>query len=98
MSDEAKPSASGTYYGELSPAGEWRWNGTGLSKDDWLAVEQGDVVTPLAAKPAVAKHHAWVMDKASMAFLTDLSAYPGLSYGQILIYPTAELVRKYGLV
>ena len=96
MSNEVKPSAPGTYYGELSPGGEWRWNGTGLSNDDWVAVGQADVVQPLA-KPAVAKHHAWVMDKASMAFLTDLSAYPGLTYGQILIYPTAELVRKYGM-
>jgi hypothetical protein len=93
---EQKPAVPGTYYGELSPGGEWRWNGTGLPNDDWVAVGQQGVVTPLA-KPSVAKHHAWTMDKASMAFLTDLSAYPGLTYAQILIYPTAELVRKYGL-
>ena len=53
-------------------------------------------VSPLAA-PAVLKHHAWTMDKASMAFLTNLSAYPGLNYGAILAYPTAELVKKFGL-
>ena len=48
-------------------------------------------------KPPVQKHHAWTMDKASMAFTTDLSAYPGLNYAAILAYPTAELIKKFGL-
>lgn len=96
MSDELKPSEPGTYYGELSAQGGWRWKGTGTPQDDWVAVEQQAEVTPLV-KPAVVKHHAWTMNKADMAFTTDLSAYPGLTYAQILIYPTAELVRKFGL-
>jgi len=91
MSDEPKPVQAGTYYGELSPLGAWRWNGTGLPTDDWESVQ------PLATKPPVLRHHAWTMDKASMAFTTDLSAYPGLNYAAILAYPTAELVKRFGL-
>jgi len=95
---EAKPDFPGDHYGQLSAEGEWVWNGTGRPDDDWIPAQpsQQDVVQPLV-KPAVLKHHAWCMDKASMAFTTDLSAYPGLTYAQILIYPTAELVRKFGL-
>jgi len=33
---ELMPSAPGTYYGELSPQGEWFWNGTGLPGDAWI--------------------------------------------------------------
>ena len=95
---EAKPGVPGTYYGELSPGGQWRWNGTGLPTDGWVEVAQQQAeVTPLATKPAVLKHHAWAMNKADMAFTTDLSAYPGLNYAAILAYPTAELVKKFGL-
>jgi hypothetical protein len=95
---ELKPVKAGINYGERSPKDEWWWSGTGSPDDDWVPVtaEPTEIPTQLA-KPAVLKHHAWTMDKASMAFLTDLTAYPGLNYGQILIYPTAELVKKYNL-
>lgn len=32
---ESKPTTPGTYYGEVSPQGQWIWNGTGLPGDDW---------------------------------------------------------------
>jgi hypothetical protein len=32
---ETKPLSPGTYYGELSPGCQWRWNGTGLPGDQW---------------------------------------------------------------
>jgi hypothetical protein len=37
-SSEPKPGSPGTYYGELSPLGGWRWEGTGTPSDDWLEV------------------------------------------------------------
>ena len=97
MSAELKPSAPGTYYGELSPEGGWQWNGTGLPTDDWVAVaQQPPEVTPLA-KPSVKKTHFGFANNADAAFQYDLSAYPGLTYAAILQYPTAELVKKFGI-
>jgi hypothetical protein len=45
-SKESKPAKSGKYFGELSPEGQWRWDGTGLPGDDWLAVEKEEKEEP----------------------------------------------------
>jgi hypothetical protein len=37
MNAEAKPGSSGTYYGEISPGGQWFWDGTGKPDDQWIA-------------------------------------------------------------
>lgn len=34
---ELRPKAPGTHYGELSPAGQWFWDGTGQPDDQWVA-------------------------------------------------------------
>jgi hypothetical protein len=36
--NESKPTEVGAYFGELSPQGQWKWNGTGLPGDDWIKV------------------------------------------------------------
>jgi hypothetical protein len=46
---ESKPGKPGTYYGELSRGGAWRWEGTGRPEDDWLSVPESKVVEPRAA-------------------------------------------------
>jgi len=33
---ESMPADRGTYYGQLSPGGQWFWNGTGLPGDAWV--------------------------------------------------------------
>lgn len=56
-SEEPLPSLPGTYYGELSPGGQWFWRGTGAPDDEWIAAgtqaelpSQEDVgIQPLAA-------------------------------------------------
>src|SRR5215475_4269161 len=93
---ELKADTAGTYFGELSPGGGWRWNGTGLPTDDWVAVEQQAEVTPLV-NPAAKRHHVWAMNSADCAFKTDLSGYPGLTYGKLLTLPTAEVQRIYAM-
>jgi hypothetical protein len=35
---EPKPTNPGAHYGELSPLGQWFWNGSGLPQDDWIQV------------------------------------------------------------
>lgn len=34
---EPEPVAPGTHYGELSPEGQWFWEGTGAPDDRWIA-------------------------------------------------------------
>ena len=46
---EPKPGASGTYYGELSPEGQWFWEGTGQPDDQWIANSEKPAPEPLAA-------------------------------------------------
>lgn len=34
---EPEPQLPGTHYGELSPEGQWVWDGTGKPDDKWIA-------------------------------------------------------------
>lgn len=34
---EPEPASPGTHYGELSPEGQWFWDGTGTPTDQWIA-------------------------------------------------------------
>jgi hypothetical protein len=34
-----KPTNPGTHYGEISPDGQWFWNGTGKPDDAWIAIQ-----------------------------------------------------------
>jgi len=45
---EPKPTSPGTFYGELSPQGQWLWNGTGQPTDDWIP--NPDYSAPLATQ------------------------------------------------
>jgi hypothetical protein len=38
MTTESKPVIHGTYYGEVSPDGKWKWEGTGKPDDDWSPI------------------------------------------------------------
>src|SRR5215469_11573007 len=79
MSDETKPLLPGTAYGELSPEGQWFWNGTGSPDDQWIV--NPDFVpepAPLVA-PTLAKSHVQtmaVMDYANQNKFT-LPTLPG---------------------
>jgi hypothetical protein len=52
---------------------------------------------PQAAKPPVKRGHLHTMSVANIAFQCDLSAYPGLTYAQLLSLPRAEVARIYGI-
>jgi hypothetical protein len=52
---------------------------------------------PLAAKPPLKRSHLHIMSLADIAFLLDLSAYPGLTYAKLLSLPRAEVVRIYAI-
>lgn len=84
MSNEVKPEKAGTYYGELSPGGQWFWYGWGRPEDDWIPnpafkpKEHEPIPTPLTA-PNLAKSHVQTlptMDFANQNKFT-LPALPG---------------------
>lgn len=54
MDAENIPSYPGTYYGEISPGGQWLWSGTGGADDAWVANTTGQQsgVAPLTASAA----------------------------------------------
>jgi hypothetical protein len=77
MSDEPKPALFGTYYGELSPGGQWFWNGTGTPEDRWIA--NPDIKPEPLVNPTLAKAHVQtmaVMDFANQNKFT-LPGLPG---------------------
>lgn len=47
---EPIPTTPGTFDGELSPGGEWKWEGTGTPDDKWISVLTAPV--PGTAIPA----------------------------------------------
>ena len=50
---ELKPASPGEYLGQSSPHGEWEWDGTGRSDDDWIPVS---VPTPQVSPTLTAAH------------------------------------------
>ena len=51
--------------------------------------------TPLAAKPAVRRHHLMILNAYDAATLTDLSAYSGLTLAVLLTWPTADVLAHW---
>jgi hypothetical protein len=65
-SAETKPTAPGMHYGELSPEGQWFWNGTGLPGDAWIPNSDNltrvkeDAPKPTPAKTSSQLAYDWI--------------------------------------
>ena len=53
---------------------------------------------PRATKPVALKRHLLTVSSADLAFQFDLTPYPGLTYGHLLVLPVAEIQRRWNLV
>jgi hypothetical protein len=94
MSGELKPAEPGTYFGELSVGGDWRWEGTGLPDDDWVQIVS---VPETQTKGTIHKGHILCCNSADAAYQTDYSAKAGLAAWMFYVYPRNDLMVKYNI-
>lgn len=103
MSAEAKPDVAGTYYGELSPLGQWFWNGTGTPDDSWIANPDQAPPTPeQQAMPAAKGSLHYVMGRIDAKVFQDHSGKPGpaglqLNIGLCQCMNPADVIKAFGL-
>jgi hypothetical protein len=98
--EEPKPALPGTYYGEISPEGEWFWDGTGKPEDQWI-VNPGYEQPEALVAPTLAKAHVQtlpVMDFANAAKFS-LPTLPGsLTWVYVSqCWPRHDIIRVAGL-
>ena len=103
---ELIPQVAGTSYGELSPGGEWFWDGTGKPNDEWIPnpnFTPSTVEAPAQqALPAAKGSLHYVMGRIDAKVFQDHSSKPGpagvqLTIGLCQCMNPADVIKAFGL-
>lgn len=100
MNSESQPALPGTYYGELSPEGQWFWNGTGTPDDRWIANPQNVPVQQVQPTAKGSLHY--VMGPIDAKVFQDHSSKPGpggiqMTIGHCQTMNPADLIKAFNL-
>ena len=95
MSPETIPAVPGTYYGELSPEGQWFWNGTGKPDDQWIANSQDVPVQQV--QPTIKGTDHYIMNPTDVMIYRDHSSKGNPPPAMRQVMNPADFIKAYNL-